>query len=72
MIEVIRQILGALIILNQKIVLRDRGKTFEVNTDMLVELLNDQVPCVFYTEKVAQVDGDYLKHALGHAMIMLL
>ena len=72
MIEVVKRILAALRILDHKIVLRNRGETYVIHYDMIVEFLNDLIPCVFNTEKVPQVDGDYLKHAVGHAMIMLL
>lgn len=71
-IEVGRRMLAAVSVLNHKFVMEDRGETYEVNHDMLLEFLNDLLPCVFYTEKVTQVDGDYLKHAIGHALILLL
>ena len=72
LLEFADRLLTALRNTNHVFQIKDRSGSYTANQSMLIELLNELAPCVFDTEKITQPDGDYLKHALNHARVMLL
>ena len=50
----------------------DRGNRYTLSLDLLIEFLNEVLPCVFDGQQVSQVDGDFLKHTISHTRVMLL
>ena len=57
---------------NHSFHMTDRGNRYTLSLDILPEFLSELLPCVFDGERVSQVDGDFLKHAISHARVMLL
>lgn len=57
---------------NYSLLIKDRGIRYRMPLELLVELANMALPCVFNTEKLSQLDGDYVKHLLHHSRFILL
>lgn len=58
--------------LNYSIILRRKNPRVTLNPDSLKAFIYELAKCFLYTERVPQVDFDYVKHAIYHFRYILL
>ena len=54
------------------IVFRSGNSNYTVSRELISEFLYETLSCVFRSERVHPVDGDYLKHGIQYVRFMLL
>ena len=54
-----------------EIIFKNGNSSYKVSPALLYQLTDEGLPCLYNTEKVNQIDGDYLIHMINHARISL-
>ena len=57
---------------NFQLVARHRRQSYKITAEMLLDFGEEILPCVFPTQFLVPLDGDYMKHAVEHWLKMLL